>query len=234
MISPNIPRVPVDGLAFIIIFFFLDLKTPKVPFLEGIKAIDWIGALLVVGATLMFLFGLQLGGESYPWDSATVICLLVFGVVTAALFFLWEFKFAIYPIMPTRLFDSRTAKAAFIVCFCHGAVFIGSSFFLPLYFQASLGATPILSGVYLLPTSLSLSVASIATGIYIRKTGLYVPPIFVGLFLMTLGYGLFIDLRRDSGWAKIIIYQIIAGLGVGTYTYLNCSCHSFSQTDRSF
>lgn len=60
-----------------------------------------------------------------------------------------------------------------------------------------------------------LSIASIATGIFIRKTGQYMPPILFGLFFMTLGTGLLIDLDRNSSWAKIIIYQGIAGLGAG-------------------
>jgi hypothetical protein len=32
---------------------------------------------------------------------------------------------------------------------------------------------------------------------------------------MTLGFGLFIDLDVSANWAKIIIFQIIAGIGVG-------------------
>lgn len=32
---------------------------------------------------------------------------------------------------------------------------------------------------------------------------------------LTLGFGLFINLDASSGWAKIIIYQIIAGVGAG-------------------
>jgi len=32
---------------------------------------------------------------------------------------------------------------------------------------------------------------------------------------MTLGFGLFTDLELTSSWAKIILYQIIAGVGVG-------------------
>jgi len=35
------------------------------------------------------------------------------------------------------------------------------------------------------------------------------------MFLMTLGYGLFINLDASSSWAKIILYQIIGGLGIG-------------------
>lgn len=208
-------NLPLDGLAFIILVFFLDIETPKTPLVEGLKAIDWIGSLLVVGATLMFLFGLQYGGETYPWGSATVVCLLVFGVLTFALFILYEWKIPKYPVMPLGLFKSRTNIATLSVVFIHGFVFISGSYYLPLYFQAILGATPILSGVYLLPTALALSAGSIGTGIFVGKTGLFLPPIYLGLFLLTLGYGLFIDFSAHSSWAKIILYQIVAGVGVG-------------------
>ncbi|GAB7341532.1 hypothetical protein MBLNU457_7749t1 [Dothideomycetes sp. NU457] len=208
-------NLPLDGIAFAIILFFLDLETPKTPLVEGLKAIDWTGALLVVGATLMLLFGLEYGGVTYPWGSAIVICLIVFGFVTFALFFINEAKFAKYPVMPLRIFKYRSNCAALACCFLHGIVFISASYFLPLYFQASRGATPILSGVYLLPTALSLSFGSIATGIFIKKTGQYLPPIYVGFFLMTLGFGLFTNFYANSSWAKLILYQIIAGLGVG-------------------
>jgi EmrB/QacA subfamily drug resistance transporter len=208
-------NLPLDGLAFIILVFFLDIETPKTPLIEGLKAIDWVGSLLVVGATLMFLFGLQYGGETYPWGSATVVCLLVFGALTFALFILYEWKIPKYPVMPLGLFKSRTNIATLSVVFIHGFVFISGSYYLPLYFQAVLGATPILSGVYLLPTALALSAGSIGTGIFVGKTGLFLPPIYLGLFMLTLGYGLFVDFSAHSSWAKIIMYQIVAGVGVG-------------------
>jgi len=86
---------------------------------------------------------------------------------------------------------------------------------LPLYFQAVLGATPILSGVYLLPFVITLSIVSAITGIFIKKTGLYLPPIYFGMLFLTLGVGLFIDLGADRNWVKLIIFQIVAGIGVG-------------------
>ena len=46
---------------------------------EGLKAVDWLGSLTIVGGTLMLLLGLEFGGVARPWDSATVICLIVFG-----------------------------------------------------------------------------------------------------------------------------------------------------------
>jgi hypothetical protein len=35
------------------------------------------------------------------------------------------------------------------------------------------------------------------------------------MFMMALGFGLFIDLDAHSSWTKLIIFQIIAGLGTG-------------------
>lgn len=163
----------------------------------------------------MFLFGLEFGGVTFPWASATVVCLIVFGIVVVALFFVNESYIARYPVIPLRLFKRRSNIAAFAVCFVHGFVFISGSFFLPLYFQAVLGASPLLSGVYIFPFVLSLSFTAAGTGVYIRKTGQYLPPIWFGLAFTTLGFGLYIDFASRASWPRIIIFQIIAGLGIG-------------------
>lgn len=212
----NAMQVPFDGIAFLIILFFLDIETPKTPLLAGLGAIDWLGCLLIVGGTIMFLLGLEYGGVNYPWGSATVICLIIFGLVVIGLFFINEWKIAKYPIMPLRIFKYRSNIASLAICFIHGMVFISGAFFLPLYFQAVFGATPILSGVYLFPFVLSLSISSAVTGIFIKNTGQYLPAIWFGIGLMTLGFGLFIDLpSARHSWARVIIFQIIAGIGAG-------------------
>lgn len=207
--------MPFDGLAFVIILFFLDIEIPKTPFVAGMKAIDWTGVLTITGGTVMFLLGLEYGGVSYPWSSPTVVCLIVFGLVTIGLFFINEWKFAKYPVMPLRLFKRRSNIASLAVCFVHGMVFISGAYFLPLYFQSVLGASPILSGVYLFPFVLSLSFISIVTGAFIKITGQYLPPIWFGMIFMAIGFGLYIDLPDGRSWGRIFAFQIIAGLGVG-------------------
>lgn len=163
----------------------------------------------------MFLLGLGYGGVSFPWSSATVVCLLVFGVITIVLFFINEWKLAKYPVMPLRLFSQPSSLCALAVCFVHGTVFISGNYFLPLYYQAVLGATPILSGVYLFPYVVFLAFTSALTGVFIKKTGQYLLPIQVGLFFMTVGFGLYIDLPVGRTWGRIFPFEIIAGLGVG-------------------
>jgi hypothetical protein len=174
-------NLPFDGVAFLIILFFLDIHTPKTPLRQGLKAVDWLGSLTMVGGTIMLLLGLEFGGIVHPWDSAIVLCLIIFGAVVIGLFFLVEWRIAPYPLMPLELFSKRSNLAALGVCFFHSFVFISGNYFLPLYFQAVLGATPILSGVYLLPQALALSFMSMITGITIKKTGKYLPLIWFGM-----------------------------------------------------
>ncbi|KAI9849220.1 MAG: hypothetical protein M1838_000208 [Thelocarpon superellum] len=208
-------NLPVIGVVFFVVLFFLKLNTPKTPLVAGLKAIDWLGSISIVGGTLMLLLGLEFGGETHPWNSAIVICLIVFGLLMAVIFAVIEWKVAQYPVIPLRIFSNRSNLAALGVCFCHGFVFISGLFYLPLYFQAVLGAGALLSGVYLLPLALTLSFSSAATGIIIRKTGRYLEPIWLGMAIMTLGFGLILNLDADSSWAKIILYQMVAGLGIG-------------------
>ena len=194
---------------------FLDIETPKTPILEGLRAIDWLGAILISGGTVMFLLGLEYGGVSFPWSSATVICLIVFGILAFVLFVINEWKLAKYPMIPLGLFSKSSNLAALAVCFAHGMVFISGAYFYPLYFQAVLGANPILSGVYLFPFVISLSFTSALVGIFIKKTGQYLLPIQLGLFLMCVGFGLYIDLPVGRTWGRIFPFQIIGGIGVG-------------------
>jgi MFS family permease len=163
----------------------------------------------------MMLLALDFGGVIHPWDSATVVCLIVFSIVILGLFVLNEWKLAKYPVIPLVLFRHRSGIAAFLVCFCHGFIFMGEAFYLPLYFQAVLGASPIKSGVYLLAFVISCSLSGAFTGVFIQRTGKYVLPMWLGLVLLTLGVGLLINLDVTASWGKIFGFQIISGIGVG-------------------
>ncbi|KAK4251072.1 MFS multidrug transporter-like protein [Corynascus novoguineensis] len=208
-------NLPIAGVAFVLIVFLLKLETPKTPFVAGIKAVDWVGSLALVGGTLMFLLGLEFGGTTFPWDSAAVICLVVFGLVTVALFVGVERYFARYPIVPVHLYSSLSNFAIFAVNLLHGIVLTSNTYFLPLYCQSVLGAEPFLSGVLLLPFAVSMSVATVGTGAYLKKTGRYLDCIRLGFSLMVLGVGLFHDLPSTTSWPRIIIYQLISGFGIG-------------------
>ncbi|KAH8704937.1 major facilitator superfamily-domain-containing protein [Talaromyces proteolyticus] len=206
-------NLPFGGVALATLTFFLKLHNPRTPIRQGLAAIDWIGNLLVVGGTLMILIGLQFGGIQYAWKSATIICLLVFGAITIAIFCFYESKFAKYPVIPPRIFYYRNSISAYSLSVMHAMAFLGGTYWLPMYFQSVLGADSLMSGVYLLPYVISSSLASIGAGVLIKKTGNFRLPIVIGLFVMTIGLGLLTYLDVEPHWDRIILFQIIAGIG---------------------
>ncbi|KKA29261.1 hypothetical protein TD95_004298 [Thielaviopsis punctulata] len=208
-------NLPICGVCMCILFFFLKLHNPRTPMRQGLAAVDWLGSVTVVGGTCMILLALEFGGITFPWNSTTVICLFVFGFVLIAIFALIEWKVATYPVIPLRIFKKTGNQAALSVAFFQSFVFQSGAYWLPMYFQGAKGHTSLQSGYWLLPFIVSLAVFSTGGGIMIRKTGQYKPIIIICMMIMTLGYGLFIDLDEKSSVAKIILYQLVAGLGIG-------------------
>ncbi|GKU04488.1 permease of the major facilitator superfamily [Fusarium langsethiae] len=208
-------NLPITVAVFVLLVLTLKLPSPNTPIWSGLKAVDWPGSFLIVGGTLMLLLGLYLGGVYEPWNSATVVCLIVFGIITALLFVWNEWKLAEYPVIPVHLFRTCSSSAAYAVTFFHAFVFMGVAYYFPLYFQAVLLASPLRSGIYLLPFILSISVSAAITGVYIQFSGKYLLVSRAGLAMMTLGMGLMMNLDMDLNWEKMITFQLLTGIGVG-------------------
>ncbi|RHZ43902.1 MDR family MFS transporter [Aspergillus thermomutatus] len=206
-------NLPTCGLAFALLFLFLEVHNPRTKMWDGIRAIDWIGSLSVLSVTLMLLLGLNFGGETFAWSSPQVICLLVFGTLFLIVFFYAEKYLAKYPLMPLHILKHRSNLAVSLVTFFHGFVFIGCEYYLPLYFQSVKQASPMRSGLLVLPLVLAEGLFSGASGWLIHRTGRYVEQIWTGTFLLTIGAGLFIRLDSTSSPTEIIILQIISGAG---------------------
>jgi hypothetical protein len=200
---------------FVIVAVFLKIQTPKTPLVAGLKALDWFGSLTIVGGTVMLLLGLNFGGVQFAWTSTTVICLIVFGIVSYALFLIIEYRIAECPIIPFGIFNTRATAAPLLACFFHGSVLVVSSYFLPLYFQSVLGATPLLSGVYIIAYAAPMGMMAAVSGGVISGTGKYLFFIRGGFVLITVASGLFIAFPHGHEWARIFTFQIILGLGIG-------------------
>jgi hypothetical protein len=181
----------------------------------GLKMIDWTGSILIVGGVLMVLLGLDFGDVTYPWSSATVICLTVFGAVAVGMFILVEWKVSLNPIIPLRLFSTTSSSAAYAVFSFNFYVFTGIAYYLPLYSQSVLGADALGSGLHLLPIIVACSLAAAFSGVFIQKTGKYLSIMYVSQIMLTLGSGLLISLDVGKDLTKLFIFEIIVGVGVG-------------------
>ena len=55
----------------------------------------------------------------------------------------------------------------------------------------------------------------VIVGVLIHKTGRYLELMWIGMLLMTVGFGLFIHLDATSPLIQIVGFQLVAGLGSG-------------------
>lgn len=71
------------------------------------------------------------------------------------------------------------------------------------------------SGILTLPVVLAEAFSGMITGAVIHRTGRYLELIWLGLALMTIGTGLYINLDVDSSLGEIVGYQFLSGFGAG-------------------
>jgi MFS family permease len=206
-------NLPVCGLAFILLLLFLDVHNPRTKLSDGLMAIDWFGTFSILAGTLLVLLGLDFGGAIFPWNSPKVFCLIVVGSLMFVFFFYSEKRLAKYPLIPITVFNNRSNNAAFLVAITQNMVAIGQEYYLPLYFQSVKLASPLKSGILIIPTMITEAAADMLAGIIIHRTGRYRELAWFGVTLMTLGIGLYITFDTDTTIATIIGLQIVAGIG---------------------
>lgn len=87
--------------------------------------------------------------------------------------------------------------------------------YLPVYFQAVLGASPIRSGVDLLGLAMFITPSAMACGASVQVFRKYRPQNILGWVLIIVGFGILTLLDRESNTARYIGCQIVLGVGLG-------------------
>jgi hypothetical protein len=209
-------NLPVCGLAFGLLGCFLDVHDPCTSLREGVLAVDWIGTVSIVTVTVLILLGLEFGGSTFAWNSPKVICLIVFGTLMIGFFLFNEQRWAKYPLMPLAVFNSSSNNAVFAVAVGHTMVSIGIEYYLPLWFQSVKQTLPLRSGLLILPLMVTEAIVDVLVGILIHRTARYREITWMGVGMMTLGMGLYIQLSPSTSIATIIGIEIIGAIGVAS------------------
>lgn len=151
-----------------------------------LRRIDFLGALVLVGAVLGFLLGLD-RGSNVSWSMPITIVSLSVSVVLFGLFILVEVYFAAEPFAPGHIIFSRTFFALYCCNFFSFGGWLAALFYIPLYFQAVDGVSATVAGLRLLPSILSGVTGSLLAGIIMRRTGKYFWLTIVAYSSLTVG-----------------------------------------------
>lgn len=208
-------NLPITAISLVVIVFLLPLRRVKGGIMGKLKLIDWYGSILTIAWAVLVLLGLSWAGNEYPWASAAVLAPLIIGLALLGLFLLVEWRLVKLPLVPLHIFRNRTVAAAMIATLFSGMIFYAALYYLPTYFQIVHGASPIRSGVLLLPLVCVQTVASFGSGLIVSKRGDYWWNLVVGFGLWSIGVGLLSTFDEHTPMGKIIGYQIVYGAGAG-------------------
>ncbi|KAI0875112.1 major facilitator superfamily domain-containing protein [Hypoxylon argillaceum] len=214
-------NVPVAAIALVLIPFTLRLSRPPGSISKQLKKFDWFGSVFFAGAAASFLIPLTWGGVKFPWTSWRTLFPLILGAVAIILFGVIERYWVRNPIVNVAYLANYEMAYSLAATAINSAIVYGSLYFLPLYFEAVKGFDPILSGVALLPATLTVAPLSIVAGVVITKRGEYRWVTWIGWGISTLGLGVMILLDVGTSDVKWFFITFTMGIGLGLlYTAL--------------
>ena len=148
----NIPM----GLAALAITASLLRRLPRY---ERPHLLDFIGAALIVIASVAFMLALNLAGVRYPWTSAPILALFAVALITGLLFVM-HLLTAPEPLIPIAILKSPIVRWAIAAnAFGWGSI-IGLNVFLPMYLQGVMGLSPTQAGLSLVVLMLALNTSA--------------------------------------------------------------------------
>lgn len=209
----------IHGLsAALLIFFYRPLDSPKEPGVSTFavlrKTVDWVGAAILAAAIGLFMTGLTMGGQSYPWKSAQVLGMLCSGAALMVVLALHQVFINKHGILDRDLWTRNFCVASF-GCFVEGVVFLAILLFFPLETSILWETRVYYQNARLLAFFATSAVVAPFVGWYTRATKDLKNPLVVGWTLVLVG--LIILTTAGTGSSKTSIGGLfITGVGFAT------------------
>ncbi len=201
-------NLPVGGLALLLAARLL----PVVPRRPG-KRLDTRGLVLLCGGTAIFVYGLAEIGRRGTLTGALPPSLLLAGLALVALF-VWHALHTPDPLIDVRLFTQRGFATAATTNLALGVALFGVALLLPLYFQIVRGASPLQTGLLMIPQGLGAASAITLAGSLTDKLGArrVVP---VGVLLALAGTAAYTQIGARTAYWYLAAALFLIGAGLG-------------------
>ncbi|KAJ1722833.1 hypothetical protein LPJ53_002802 [Coemansia erecta] len=209
-------NIPLVSLSVIIILLLVrsDARRNET-FSEKLARVDFFGALMLVTGLMLLLLGLSWGGRVYPWVAPVVIICISVGLLLLCVFVFVEGKLVLEPIIDPGILRYRNVALSILAEVCVGAVFLNTTFNLPVYYSFTQNSSASESGVRMVPLACGVVVSSIISGWLIAVFSAYRLVACAGTVIMTLGAGLLCMFDGHIGVGAQAPILIVLGSGIG-------------------
>jgi EmrB/QacA subfamily drug resistance transporter len=202
------------GVPFSVAAIALLQKTLHLPTTRRQVKIDWLGAGLITAGVCALLIWSTLAGQHFAWGSWQTAAFVVGGLALLGLA-VWAESKATEPVIPLRIFRSRTVTLTIVASVLVGVALFGGTVFLSQYFQVALGKSPTVAGLMSLPMIFGLLLSSTIAGQLITKFGKWKMYLVAGAVVMTAGMLLLSTIGATTSVVLISVYMAVLGVGVG-------------------
>ena len=203
-------NIPMGIIALFLVLTLLK----RLPRHEQKHKLDFLGASLIMSASVAFMLALSMGGVRYPWTSPPILALfgLAFVIGTG---FVWRLLTAPEPLIPLAFFSSPVTRLAIAAnAFGWGAI-VGLHIFLPIYLQNIVGMTPFVAGLSVITLAIALNVSAGVTGTILPRLTHYKVIPAVGLTIAIAALIVLAWRARDVSLLEFQILLAIIGAGFG-------------------
>ncbi|HWF75317.1 MAG TPA: MFS transporter, partial [Solirubrobacteraceae bacterium] len=174
---------------------------------------DLAGALTATMGLTLLVLGI-VRTDVTGWGNASTVALLAAGIGLLGAFVAIEGRFAKAPLMPLRIYASRTLSAANVVVLFVGAASFAMWFFVSLYLQEVLGYSPIKAGLAFLPMTLCIVAGSVLASRFVLRIGAK-PMLIAGLVAQAAGLLLFARVAVDGAYlSDVIAPSLLVAIGI--------------------
>jgi DHA2 family multidrug resistance protein-like MFS transporter len=172
--------------------------------------LDLPSAALSVAAVLLVIWGLkQLAQEGLVWPSAVA----VFAGLLIGMAFVGRQQRLADPLLDLSLFRSAAFSASLVTYLLGLFIAFGVFWFTAQYLQQVLGLSPLVAGLWTVPTAGALIIGSLLTPLLARRAR----PGWVmaaGMVVAAVGLGLLTQVDATSGLAVVVAGTVVFSLGL--------------------
>jgi len=201
-------NLPIGLIAFALGWAFFDRNQPTKP-----DPIDRVGFILLCPGITLLVYGLA---NVSSVDGLTRPGFLLPTVASAVLLVLFV-RHALRiekPLLDLRLFRNRTFSATVATQFLMNATLSGSMMLFPLYFQLVRDASPLASGLLLVPEGIGVAMIMPIAGRLVDR-GKSGTVILCGLPALVVGFFSFTQAGADASFIRLALSLWLIGLGAG-------------------
>ncbi len=165
---------------------------------DATRNFDLTGALSATVGLSLLVFGI-VRTSTTGWGDSTTLGLIIVGIVILGIFLFNEGRLAKLPLMPLRLFKSRSLRAANLIIMLVGGSTFAMWFFFSLYLQEVRHYSALHTGLVFLPMTSVIVAGSVIVARITIRVGAKRLLIF-GMVLLTAGMALFATIGPHSSY----------------------------------